>query len=166
MKEILERLAIGRDRYGHGVRVDDNTTSWGTKENSWMEMAREEFLDAVIYVVADYIRGHRGPDGGKMSIIETNYMWTPEFDKSEDPAQWLIDNREDDDNGLIKYILENWRVLEPCKHKTLICTLLNILDLDQLPLTVDLSDSELSDDSLDPIPGTFPSFDDLAQELI
>ena len=52
MKEIIDRLNIGRERYGHGVRVDDDTTTWGTKENSWMEMAREEFLDAVIYVIA------------------------------------------------------------------------------------------------------------------
>lgn len=150
MKEIIERLNIGRERYGHGVRVDDDTTTWGTKENSWMEMAREEFLDAVIYVIADYIRGHRGPDGGNLCRMEIDYMWKPDFEEAEDPKKWLEDHREDDDNGLILYILKMWRGMEPCRHKILIGTLINILDLDQSPSMADLSDSELSDDSSDP----------------
>ena len=54
--EILGRLELGLKRYNHGVRVDDDTRTWGTPKDSWMEMAREELLDAVIYVVADYIR--------------------------------------------------------------------------------------------------------------
>ena len=55
-KELNARLDLGLVRYGHGVRVDDDTTTWGTPKNSWMEMAKEELLDAIIYVVADYIR--------------------------------------------------------------------------------------------------------------
>jgi len=141
MKEILARMAMGKEKYGHGVRVDDDTTTWGTKENSWMEMAREEFLDAVIYVIADYIRKHRGPDG-TMSDLEVGYMWKPGFDEAEDPKKWLEDHREDDDNGLIQYILENWKEMEPCRHKTMICTLLNILGLDQDFSTAEQSDSE------------------------
>ena len=54
--ELLVRLELGLKRYNHGVRVDDDTREWGTPRNSWMEMAREELLDAVIYVIADYIR--------------------------------------------------------------------------------------------------------------
>ena len=149
MKEILDRLAMGKEKYGHGVRVDDDTTTWGTKENSWMEMAREEFLDAVIYVIADYIRKHRGPDG-QMSDLEMKHMWTPEFEAAEDPKKWLEEHRPEDDNDLIKYILKGWTKMEPCRHKTLLCTLLNILDLDQSSLMVEQSDSELSDDSQDP----------------
>lgn len=53
---INERLSIGRERYGHGVRPDDDTTQWGTKKNSWLEMCQEEIVDAIIYVCADYIR--------------------------------------------------------------------------------------------------------------
>lgn len=116
MNEVLERLAMGKEKYGHGVRVEDDTTSWGTKKNSWMEMAREEFLDAVVYVIADYIRNHRGPAG--VSQLEMNYILK---NTQMDP----------DDNGLITYILEHWNELEPCRHKTLICTLLNILSVDQ-----------------------------------
>lgn len=55
-KELNARLDLGLERYGHGVRVDDDTTTWGTPKNSWMEMAKEELLDAIIYVIADYIR--------------------------------------------------------------------------------------------------------------
>ena len=54
--ELLGRLELGLKRYKHGVRVDDDTRTWGTPKDSWMEMAKEELLDAVIYVVADYIR--------------------------------------------------------------------------------------------------------------
>ena len=55
-KELNARLDLGLERYGHGVRVDDDTRTWGTPKDSWMEMAKEELLDAIIYVVADYIR--------------------------------------------------------------------------------------------------------------
>ena len=56
MDKLRDRLALGRERYGHGVRIGDDTREWGTKEDSWMEMAHEEFLDGIIYVVADYLR--------------------------------------------------------------------------------------------------------------
>lgn len=55
-QRIEERLAIGRERYGHGVRSMDDTRQWGTKVDSWLLMADEELLDALIYVAADYIR--------------------------------------------------------------------------------------------------------------
>ena len=42
---IEARLAIGVETYGHGVRVNDDTTQWGTKRNSWLEMALEELDD-------------------------------------------------------------------------------------------------------------------------
>ena len=55
---VAERLALGKERYGHGVRPNDNTLEWGTKIDSWFEMAQEEFLDVMIYICADYIRTH------------------------------------------------------------------------------------------------------------
>ena len=53
---ILGRLNLGKSKYGHGVRVCMDTMSWGTPRDSWMHMAIEEFLDALIYTAADYIR--------------------------------------------------------------------------------------------------------------
>ena len=59
-KEIMEllekRLALGRERYGHGVRVADDTREWGTEENSWELMMLEEALDGMIYSAAAMIR--------------------------------------------------------------------------------------------------------------
>jgi len=58
--EILEliqaRLDIGRDRYGHGIRVMDDTRSWGTPADSWAEMGLEEVLDLAIYLTAALVR--------------------------------------------------------------------------------------------------------------
>lgn len=53
---IQERLAIGEERYGHGVRKNDNTTQWGTKTDSWTEMGLEEALDLTIYLTAQLLR--------------------------------------------------------------------------------------------------------------
>ncbi len=56
-KGALEsRLAVGVERYGHGVRVNDDTTQWGTKVNSWLEMGLEEIDDLAIYVIAQLLR--------------------------------------------------------------------------------------------------------------
>lgn len=54
--EVKARLTMGIQTYGHGVRVDDDTRTWGTPMDSWLDMAKEELLDAIIYTVADYIR--------------------------------------------------------------------------------------------------------------
>ena len=53
---IQERLAIGEERYGHGVRKNDDTTQWGTKTDSWTEMGLEEALDLTIYLSAQLLR--------------------------------------------------------------------------------------------------------------
>ena len=56
-KGALEsRLAVGVETYGHGVRVNDDTTQWGTKIDSWLEMGLEEIDDLVIYVIAELTR--------------------------------------------------------------------------------------------------------------
>jgi len=50
------RLDVGVVTYGHGVRVNDDTTQWGTDVNSWLEMGLEEIDDLAIYVIAQMIR--------------------------------------------------------------------------------------------------------------
>lgn len=124
MDYILDRLALGREKYGHGVRVDDDTTTWGTSKNSWMEMAREEFLDGIIYIVADYIRVGRESDK-KAGDMEIEYVVNkPGFLETTDVKKFI----EEDDNELIKYILCNKELMEPCKHKTLIYSLFSMLE--------------------------------------
>jgi uncharacterized protein YjbI with pentapeptide repeats len=56
---LKDRLKLGRERYGHGVRVNDDTTQWGTQSNDWELMAIEEVLDGLIYSAAAIIRLRR-----------------------------------------------------------------------------------------------------------
>ena len=74
-------------------------------------MAHEELLDCLIYVVADYIRQNRGKE--EASVYEFDFF---------------MHKDEDDDNKIILHILENYMRMEPCRHKTLICALFNMLD--------------------------------------
>jgi len=101
-EQLTERLEIGMKRYGHRVIVD-------SPKNSWIDMAIEEFLDGVIYVVADYIRKGRESDAG-MSTLEREYG-----------------AREADDNGLIMYIIKNFNDMESPRHKMLLWNLFNML---------------------------------------
>lgn len=62
-KEILEllkeRMEMGIDKYGHGVKVNQNTEDFGTKDDDWELMALEEMLDGLIYTTASIIRYRR-----------------------------------------------------------------------------------------------------------
>ena len=63
IKELMKRLQFGRDKYGHGVRVDDDTRNVGnTRANSWIEMAVEEALDQCIYLTASLLRIKRASE--------------------------------------------------------------------------------------------------------
>ena len=108
--EILERLELGLKNYNHGVRVDDDTRTWGTPKDSWMEMAREELLDAVIYIIADYIRNVRS-EGERAPLS---------FRK----------NDESDDNKLIMSIFDDWEYVESPQHKMLLWNLFKMLNSD------------------------------------
>jgi hypothetical protein len=73
-------------------------------------MAREEFLDGIIYVIADYIRiGRNSKDHKSLLEIEFN------------------DYYRKDDNRLIIYILNNYTRIDSPKHKKLIDTLCSCL---------------------------------------
>ena len=53
---INDRLNLGRERYGHGIRVNDDTRQWGTENDAWAEMGLEEVLDLSLYLAAAMIR--------------------------------------------------------------------------------------------------------------
>jgi len=125
---ILERLQLGKTKYGHGVRVDDDTVTWGTPKDSWMHMAREEFLDGIIYVIADYIRNGRESEK-LMSYLEFRYMYTDDFVDSEDPRKWLEEHRKPDDNELILFILKRIHRIESVKHRYLLKSLINMISI-------------------------------------
>ena len=113
LDDVTTRLELGKSKYGHGVRVNMDTTTWGTPKNSWMEMAKEEFLDALVYVAADYIV--KGRKETSVSDMEAYYINDSELGRV-------------DDNELIMYILKNKQDMEVCSHKTLLFNLFNILD--------------------------------------
>jgi hypothetical protein len=56
LKLIKERMSLGKQRYGHGVIVDDDTKKYGTESNDWELMALEEMLDGMIYSTAAILR--------------------------------------------------------------------------------------------------------------
>lgn len=53
---IKERMAVGVERYGHGLRTEDDTTQWGNKDDSWVEMGIEEALDLTVYLATALLR--------------------------------------------------------------------------------------------------------------
>jgi hypothetical protein len=52
---VLQRLNVGIERYGHGVRVLDDTTQYGTENNDWLEMFNEEAGDGIVYIAAKIV---------------------------------------------------------------------------------------------------------------
>lgn len=60
LKLLKDRLNLGRERYGHGVRIDDDIGQYGPQGgNNWELMAEEELLDGMIYLGANLIRRRR-----------------------------------------------------------------------------------------------------------
>ena len=53
---LVERMKVGRKKYGHGLCSSMDTRQWGTQADSWLEMAAEEYLDAIMYLLTDYLR--------------------------------------------------------------------------------------------------------------
>ena len=56
---LKARLDLGRSRYNHGVKIDDDVTVYGPINNDWELMALEEALDGMIYSAAAIIRIQR-----------------------------------------------------------------------------------------------------------
>ena len=97
---VQKRLEMGREKYGHGVRATDNPQTWGTQKNSWMEMAQEEFLDGIVYVITDFIR-----DVGVSGTIC------------------------EDDNETIMLYVRNPDLIDSEKHRKMVTTLLEYCEL-------------------------------------
>lgn len=57
MSLLQERLNVGKYRYGHGVRINDDTNQYGTPD--WETMMMEEALDGMIYSAVCLIKIRR-----------------------------------------------------------------------------------------------------------
>jgi hypothetical protein len=53
---LCKRLEFGRQKYGHGVNINENTRNFGTAQDSWGEMFMEETLDGMVYAAAAMLR--------------------------------------------------------------------------------------------------------------
>ena len=124
--QLVGRLELGKERYGHGVIVNSDTREWGTPENSWINMCQEELLDAVIYIVADYIR--KGRESEKMMCeLELDFKIDDKFANAPDPVKHLLEMHDEDDNALIMHIVKNYSKIESPKHHMLVWNLMNML---------------------------------------
>lgn len=57
LKLIADRMEMGKAKYGHGVRVDDDVSEFSqTKDDSWLQMQLEEVLDGLVYGAACILR--------------------------------------------------------------------------------------------------------------
>ena len=125
-EQLVGRLELGKKRYGHGVIVNSDTREWGTPENSWINMCQEELLDAVIYIVADYIR--KGRESEKMMCeLELDFKIDDKFANAPDPVKHLLELHDEDDNALIMHIVKNYNKIESTKHHMLVWNLMNML---------------------------------------
>ena len=80
MKLLKERLELGKKKYGHGVKVDQNTQDFGTAEDDWELMALEEMLDGLIYTTASIIRYRRKKEHNDIKKINTKNIDTENID--------------------------------------------------------------------------------------
>lgn len=91
-----ERFRRGRETYGHGVRVHQEGMDW-------IQETREELMDAIIYLIADYIRAGREAVGYQ-------------------PIE------KEDDNETIMNIIVNYSAMKEGRHRRHVSHLLLILE--------------------------------------
>ncbi len=53
---LIERMELGRNRYGQGIRRGDDTRKFGCEDDSWLEMEMQEILDGMIYTATSILR--------------------------------------------------------------------------------------------------------------
>ena len=66
MKYIQQRLDIGKQRYGHGVIIDDDLSKYGC--TSWTTMGLEEILDLCVYIGARMIQINKQEESDAIKI--------------------------------------------------------------------------------------------------
>ena len=56
---LKRRMAEGAKKYGHGLRVADDTRQYNSRRDSWVEHALQENLDGVVYLGCAIARAER-----------------------------------------------------------------------------------------------------------
>ena len=65
---IKKRMAEGAKKYGHGMRVADDTRQYKSTRDSWVEHALQENLDGIVYMASALERLRRDADAGTMRV--------------------------------------------------------------------------------------------------
>lgn len=107
-------------RAKRGFRVDQ----------SYSVQIKESLIDVMFNVIVDYINYERDHDELGVGKLERLYSYPMAFFESEDPHEWLEQNRSEDDLGLIMYIYDNIYKMTQGKHRRTLLYIINILDFD------------------------------------
>lgn len=93
---------------------------------SYTERIKENTLDTIFYVIADYIHHERETGVGK---LERLFSFPVAFVNADDPYEWLRVNRKSDCE-LIMYVYDNIYNMTPGKHRRALLYLINMLHFD------------------------------------
>ena len=70
LEKLQKRLDFGRKKYGHGVKINNDTSKY-TKDwdecsaQNWLMMAYEEMLDGCVYFSAEILRATNADESSK-----------------------------------------------------------------------------------------------------
>jgi hypothetical protein len=129
-KNLLEIIRAFRRRDGNhataGINIDEK------EEEVHLAAAREHMVDALIDTAAAFIRWGRDTKAQGFSNVERDYMYgrlPDDFDEMSDAEQkqWLDDNREVNDHGLILHVLNNYENIDFKRYRLQIFYILNTL---------------------------------------
>jgi len=90
----------------------------------------DHLLECIFYTIADYIQHERNTDMLRMGRLERLHSFPMAFFNSEDPHEWLENNRQKDDRSLIMFIYDNICYMNSGKHRRTLLYLVNILNFD------------------------------------
>jgi hypothetical protein len=91
---------------------------------------KESLINVMFYVIADYINCERESDELGVGKLERLHSYPLAFLESENPREWLEQNRSTDDLGLIMFIYDNVFRMTQGKHRRTLLYIINILDFD------------------------------------
>lgn len=129
-KNLLEIICAFRRRDGNracdGIVVDNKT------EVEHLSTAREHLVDTLIDTAAGFIKWGREQHERGFCKLEKEYMFgrlPDDFDElsETEQKQWLDDNREVNDHGLILHVINNYDGIEYKRYRLQIFYILNTL---------------------------------------
>ena len=98
------------------------------KKTIWLEHVNESLMEAIFYIIVDYIDHQRKRDEHGVGRLEKIHSFPRGFLEAEDPHKWLDENRQKDDRDLIMFIFDNYDKMTPGKHRRALLYFINMLN--------------------------------------